>query len=173
MAGGVEERVGARVGVAVGADERVGELQRAAVRGDVAERVPPPAWLSAGELFGVEVPDLSGLLADEAGGGVEVGLVGGRERGGGCGEERGDRAGGGLASPRAPDVALLVLPGREQRLAVADGARDREAFLGDAEALRGRPRVLRARPGGCRVRVPSSARRDRRGCVVTRCAIAM
>ena len=70
LAGGVKERVGAGVGVAVGADERVGELQRAAVRGHVAERVPPPAGLPAGELFGVEVPDLAGLLADQAGGGV-------------------------------------------------------------------------------------------------------
>ena len=56
LAGGVEERVRARVRIAVGADERVGQLERATIGGDVGERVPPPVGLARGELLGIEVP---------------------------------------------------------------------------------------------------------------------
>ena len=47
LAGGVKERVRPRVGVAVGAHERVGQLEGPAVGGHVGERVPPPGGLAA------------------------------------------------------------------------------------------------------------------------------
>ena len=141
LAGGVKERVGSRVGVAVGAHERVGQLQRPAVGGHVGERVPPPGRLAAREPLGIEVPHLPEVFAQQAGGGVQVGFVGGRKRGAGSGEQRGDRPGAGFAAPWTPDVALHVLPGGIQRLAAADRSRDRQTFLLDAEALGGSARV--------------------------------
>ena len=110
LAGRVKERVRARVRIAVGADERVGQLERAAIGGDVGERVPPPVGLARGELLGIEVPHPPLPLAQAAGGGVQVGLVRGRERRARCRQHGGDRARAGLAFAAAPRCRTACPP---------------------------------------------------------------
>ena len=73
-----------------------------------------------------------------------------------------------LAFARAPDVALHVLPGRVQRLAARDRARDRQPELLDPEPLGGRPRVAARDRMHVAAGSPSAAPPDR----VRRVAIA-
>ena len=141
LALGIEERVGARVRVAVGVDERARELLRALLRPrperQVAERVPPPLGVTAaGDSGRVEVPHRPVPLADQAGCDVQVGLVRGAERGRGRGRQRRDRHSDALQPPRPADAQLHLLPGGVQQDVAEHAPRDGQAGRAHPEPLR-------------------------------------
>ena len=137
LAGGVEERVGARTGVTRPGGEVLCELGGPDLVGDVGQRVPPPGGFLAGDLLRVEDPHRAGARSHVAGGIDDVALVrGDQHRAGGVQDGRyGARRG--LARAGAPDVDVHVFPGPEQGLVAAHRSTDRHARRGGDAQSRG------------------------------------